>query len=286
MLNKYEISDNNPNPNPNPNPNQTKSEIIFNQNKISKLFTHEDKFNIHKICGTIALLNFVYLFYDFIYSGLNSRITLREYDFCFMFLTWIHGILSLSSVQFLIPRNRTGILPMIWQEFRAHSIIFAMRSIIIANLLYFTESYYSSYTIIIELFRLGIILLTMYMADYFSYHLRENNKESTTATMPYWTGCDPILQKYIKFFYTNSQHMATIGTMSGSIALIIYMIFPIQIAAFLMTLARKNIISAKTYHLLYGLSLLSGYMTNLCEIYLYICINGFCYTLSEIKTRI
>jgi len=49
---------------------------------------------------------------------------------------------------------------------------------------------------------------------------------------------------------------------------LLYLAFPIQLAAFLMTLVRKNIISAKLYHLLYGLALLSGYI-----------VNFFCYSL-------
>ena len=49
------------------------NKIHFNQNKVSKLLTHEDKFNIHKIMGMICLINYLYLFVDFTYTGFNEK---------------------------------------------------------------------------------------------------------------------------------------------------------------------------------------------------------------------
>ena len=239
------------------------SKLSYNQTKISKLFTHEDKFNIHKICGLIVLINFISLFIDYCLSGFVGEISYRKMNIGFMALSWIHGLLSLSSFQFLVPKSRTGILPMIWQEFRAHSSIFALRSIIIMNLIYFCGS-----NQITDIVRFGIVCLTMYLADTFTNYLRSDTKESTTASMPYWTGLDPNIQNYIKIFYTHAQFMATCVCLNSKISYILYIVFPIQLAAFLMTLVRKNIISAKLYHILYGLALLSGYI-----------INFFCYSL-------
>jgi len=241
------------------------SKLSYNQTKISKLFTHEDKFNIHKICGTIALINFTHLFIDFYLSGFIGEIHYRSVNFSLMVLSWIHGLLSLTSFQFLVPKSRTGILPMIWQEFRAHSSIFALRSIIIMNLIYFCGKNH-----LIDIMRLGIVFITMYLADIFSKNLKSNSKETTTSTMPYWTGLDPNIQKYIKIFYTHAQLMATFGCLFLELPYnLLYLIFPIQFAAFLMTLVRKNIISAKLYHILYGLSLLSVYIINCFDYLLY-----------------
>jgi len=50
------------------------SDLSYNQNKISKLFTHEDKFNIHKICGVIVLINFMSLFIDYCLSGFIGQL--------------------------------------------------------------------------------------------------------------------------------------------------------------------------------------------------------------------
>ena len=65
--------------------NNTK--LHYNQNKVSKLFTHEDKFNIHKIMGMICLMNYLYLFVDFTYAGFNENISLRRVNIRFMILT-------------------------------------------------------------------------------------------------------------------------------------------------------------------------------------------------------
>jgi len=244
--------------------NKTTTTIKYKENKLLKLITHEDKFNIHKIAGVICLLNFGYLLFDFCYTGLIGRISIRTNTDIVIF-SWIHAILSLSSLQFIIPKNRTGILPMIWQEFRMHNIIFALRSIINLNIVYFF-----GYNIYTQIFRSGIILLTLYLADLSTEYLRDNPLESTTATMPYWTDINPELQKKIKLFYTHAQIMATIVCLNNKIDLMMFVVLPIQIASFLMTLCRKNIVSSYIVHLIYGGSLLSGYIIMMLNINLYI----------------
>jgi hypothetical protein len=249
--------------------------LEYNKTKISKLITHEDKFHIHKTMGVISLLNYFYILFDCFYSGATADITLRSVDGGFIGLTWIHTILSLSALQFLIPRTRTGILPMIWQEFRAHSIVFAVRSFLIIYALYFffnhsednTKDTTTSPTAIAV--RLAFVLLAMKLADVSTEYLRENKKETTTATMPYWSDCPSSLQSAIKYFYTHSQFMATTVCLFGKIPYILAVAFPIQIASFLMTLVRKNIISAFWYHMFYAGSLLAVYLINAADVKLY-----------------
>ena len=251
--------------------------LEYNKTKISKLITHEDKFHIHKTMGLVSLLNYFYLLFDCFYSGATADITLRSVDGGFIGLTWVHSILSLSALQFLIPRTRTGILPMIWQEFRAHSIVFAVRSFLIINVLYFFTSgsggwsapVSSSVFALVLAVRLAIVHLAMKLADVSTEYLRENKKETTTATMPYWSDCPPAFQSAIKYFYTHSQFMATVVCLFGPIPYILAVAFPIQIASFLMTLVRKNIISAFWYHMLYGGSLLIVYLINASDPLLY-----------------
>ena len=60
-------------------PRYKKNEVIFNENKINKLFTHEDKYNVHKVLGLIVLLNYAHLFYDFAYTGFIGEIRLGSY---------------------------------------------------------------------------------------------------------------------------------------------------------------------------------------------------------------
>lgn len=247
--------------------------LEYNKTKISKLITHEDKFHIHKTMGIVSLLNYFYLLFDCFYSGATAEMTLRSVDGGFIGLTWVHSILSLSALQFLIPRTRTGILPMIWQEFRAHSIVFAVRSFLIINVLYFCTDQNGSGSGLASTFalviRLAIVLLAMKLADVSTEYLRENKKETTTATMPYWSDCPAAFQSAIKYFYTHSQFMATIVCLFGTIPYVLAVAFPIQIASFLMTLVRKNIISSLWYHILYGGSLLIVYLINVADTTLY-----------------
>ena len=249
---------------------ERKHRLEYNKTKISKLITHEDKFHIHKSMGVISLLNYFYLLFDCFYSGATAEMTLRSVDGGFIGITWVHTILSLSALQFLIPRTRTGILPMIWQEFRAHSIVFAVRSFLIINALYFffdsKEDRISATAIIV---RLVFVLVAMKLADISTEYLRENRKETTTATMPYWSDCPASVQSAIKYFYTHSQFMATTVCLFADIPYILAVAFPIQIASFLMTLVRKNIISAFWYHMFYGASLLVVYLINAADYRLY-----------------
>ena len=243
------------------------STLTCNQKKISKLFTHEDKFNFHKICGTIVLLNYIVILIDLCLGGCKGKPLYIKPNIYTIILSWIHGLLSLSSFQFFVPKSRTGILPMIWQEFRGHSVSFALRSLIIINIIYFF-----GINDITNICRLLVVFVTMYSADMFTKYLRENTNESTTATMPYWSNINPIFQKYIKIFYTHAQLEATLVCLfSKNEITITYLILPIQLAAFLMTLVRKNIISSKTYHIIYGLSLLSGYIINIFNYGFYLC---------------
>jgi ferredoxin-NADP reductase len=109
----------------------------------------------------------------------------------------------------------------------------------------------------------------MKLADVSTEYLRENKKETTTATMPYWSDCPSSLQSAIKYFYTHSQFMATVVCLFGKIPYILAVAFPIQIASFLMTLVRKNIISAFWYHMFYAGSLLAVYLINAADVKLY-----------------
>jgi len=98
-----------------------------------KLFTHEDPRNIHKFCGLFVLLHFAFRFYQMLLgdvsAGFGSRMGIGPSFRCIACLI-PHVILSLSSLIFhSVPKDRVVGSPMIWQEFRAHSIIFAMRSI-------------------------------------------------------------------------------------------------------------------------------------------------------------
>ena len=171
----------------------------------------------------------------------------------------IHGLLSLSSLKFIIPKERIAKKPMIWQEFRAHNIIFAWRSI--------TCCFYMWLGMKFNLIKLSVVLCSfqiynsLYAADLTTNLLRLNNNESTTGTMPYWEGCSIHTQNKFKTFYAYSQYLATLSCLSCSnIIWPFIVLLPIQLASFLMTLVRKGLLSTKGYHYIYTASLCLPYI--------------------------
>lgn len=178
-----------------------------------KLFTKEDPIGIHKYMGIFVLLHFLFRFRQMYFGdpscGLGTR--LGKGPSIGPALCLIpHAVLSLSSLIFhTVPKERVVGKPMIWQEFRLHNIAFGVRSVVAAALAWM--SYYSGHNPALR--RLAIwgscasVLLAQYVADLGTKHLRVNNAESTTATMPYWEGCSVETQvsmlcwRFFKVFY-------------------------------------------------------------------------------------
>jgi len=235
----------------------------------TKLFTKEDPNGIHKILGVYVLLHFFYrviwksLLSNDPSAGLGSRCG-RGAALLPILLVVPHGLLSLSSLIFhTVPRERVAGKPMIWQEFRAHNIIFGLRSVLCTILAW--ASYYKSHTPAWR--RLAVwgsslaVLISNYLADEATDRLRANSSESTTATMPYWEGCSDATKRKFKKFYAFSQFMATIACLIvGNPAWPLSVLLAIQLASLLMTLVRKNLITARAYHYAYTASLIVPYI--------------------------
>lgn len=212
----------------------------MNINNLYKLFTHEDQLHIHKIAGMTCLINFIY---RFVLLLINKTMDLNNYHA--MYLIIIHGFLSVSSLIFRISNNRIKSGPMIYPEFRLHSICFAMRSIICYLIMY------NNLTYNLEL-RIGVCFLTMIFADIITYYYK---KETTMRAMPFDKNIQETDKKNITYFNSSQQIYATLF-MLGSLETIFCPLFAIQIAAFLMTLVRKSIITTNLWHILYSLSLM------------------------------
>lgn len=127
---------------------------------VHKLMTKEDGHfgHIHKIIGTAALTHYGYRAYLLLTTGSmqfdSSMFTL----YCII----LHMVLSMSSFIFKIPNNRINSAPMIYPEFRLHSIIFAYRSLIVMLLMWASKRW----DITLPLYFRGVvILLTMVAAD-------------------------------------------------------------------------------------------------------------------------
>jgi hypothetical protein len=223
-----------------------------------KLFTKEDNFNIHKIFGFGSLLHYIYrCFHYFFYGNLgfdNSNTTL--------FLIIMHFCLSSSSLIFKIPSNRIYKSPMIWPEFRLHSIIFANRSLF-TMILFWYQMHFPLYTNYFNILRYCLTIFTIYCADAATNYYKALLKpgESTMRTMGYPENTPGYFKKLLNFFYGTSQVFATMNIVfAKSMELPFLVLFPIQLAALLMTLVRKNIITTSDWHLYYTTSILLNYV--------------------------
>lgn len=232
-----------------------------------KLFTREDPQNIHKVCGLFVLIHFVIRFYQMLFGDLSAGFGSRMgqgANFTGVLCLVPHSILSLSSLIFhTVPIERIVGQPMIWQEFRAHSIIFSMRSIV-ATLCAWT-SVYSQHDAVVRKVTVAVSSLSILMANHLAEKVTKKlcpcKMESTTATMPYWENCSTATQRRFKSFYAYSQFLATLACLSMSNpAWPFAVLLPIQLAAFLMTMVRKGFLSTKSYHIIYTFSLMIPYI--------------------------
>ena len=220
----------------------------FKQTKFSRLFTKEDKANIHKILGSFALLNYSYFFFDLYYSGCKGKMTLRKKDGNLIFSILPLIILSLSGLMFHTPIAINRIGGGMPKEYQYHSIIFALRSFIIVIILcLFGKNKYTTMLIIFTLFA------TMKSADIVSKNMKDPNDKlgSKTRSIPYWTNCPVYLRDIIKDIYGFGQLYLTAWAFNADADIHIAAAFVIQITAFLFTLLRKGFIPYKWWHLIY-----------------------------------
>ena len=144
------------------------------------------------------------------------------------------------------------------KEFRLHSIIFGLRSVFCTVLSFLSickknEEPWRSFAVIMSCIT---VVGANVAADIATGVLCPSTAESTTATMPYWPGCTRQIQRHFKCFYCYCQFMATLAClMCSNPSWPFLVLLPIQLAALLMTLVRKGLISTKAYHLIYTASL-------------------------------
>lgn len=224
-----------------------------------KLFTHEDPIGMHKYFGIFCLLHFIYRFGRALSGDAAAGFGIRGgkgASIIPMLCLIPHLILSGSSLIFeTVPRERVVGRPMIWKEFRVHSILFAYRGLLC--------TFFSWLAIMKPSMRkLSVIgncvtvFTALVLADVATAKLKPYKKSGTTATMPYWDGCSPLTMKAFKTFYAYSQFAATTACLLCSNPMFgFYSVMPIQIAAFVMTLIRKGLASPKVSHSIYAASL-------------------------------
>lgn len=221
----------------------------FRVERLKRLFTHEDFFHVHKVLGLLSLVHYGMRFYEWVVyremfvdaSKLNITIWVI-----------IHMALSATSLIFKIPQNRVKGAPMIWPEFRAHSIIFAFRSLIaMLAIVYFGDYKYES-TI-----RSLIVITTLLTADTATaYYKKLDNKLGTTMRGMPFPEFSAKIMSVLNLYYSFSQVLATLVVLYvPDVGSVFITVFPIQIAALLMTLVRKGVITGAGWHFYYASAL-------------------------------
>lgn len=223
---------------------------------IRRLIGNEDKLHLHKSLGVASLLHFGYRTYMFVSSGSMGFSGDATTVACIM----LHMALSGTSLIFHLPNNRIRKAPMIWPEFRVHSILFAYRSLI-CMLLYWANIRIFPHTLTDHTYwlRCATLIGTLVAADYATTHFKALERGDAGTTMRSMPFPDSVTQKQrdmINMYYSVCQVFATLNIIaSPGMERPFGILFPIQIAAFLMTLVRKSVISAGEWHIGYASAL-------------------------------
>ena len=222
---------------------------------MANLITNHDPYHIHKLLGLASLLNYLLrLYYLFSYgTAFPSHEPFSQAVCCVL----VHGILSTSSLLLPLPLKRNFASPMIWPEFRLHSITFALRHVI-ATVLTLSNAWPPQKGAE-ALMKLGLIILTIECASWITERFGDHEKR-TTNSMPYPPWITQNMQKDVKDMYTRAQFGATKAIVFSDPTLSYFPLLGIQMAPLLMTLVRKGKINSINYHRIYAISLAMSYI--------------------------
>jgi hypothetical protein len=231
-----------------------------------QLFTHHDKYHLHKVLGFGCLFNFFLRIYWLLAYGSMYIYADSSYS---LLIPVAHLTLSLSSLIFQVPQTRLNSKIIIWKELQLHNMVFTSRSAIvmiysivcIRNDIDMSYKYYYLYLI----GKLALIVLHHMLADYITAKYNTNDK--TTTRDINWENIPDNVKRCLKQYYAICQILAINSliltdndkTGSGVIEAAFLVMFPIQLSTFLMTLVRKSIITNIHWHFFYTLSLVSPY---------------------------
>lgn len=170
---------------------------------MAKLITNHDPYHAHKTLGVFVLIHYIYRFYILFKTGKTS-FPEDESRLQASICVALHGVLSLSSLLLPLPKKRNFNAPMIWIEFRLHSIVFAMRHVI-ATLFTLNGLWPSeNFLLLRALAKISLVIMTSRLAATVT-GLYGCNDKRTTNSMPYPPGTTEKQQKYIKFIYAKAQ---------------------------------------------------------------------------------
>jgi hypothetical protein len=231
-----------------------------------QLFTHHDRYHLHKVLGFGCLFNFFLRIYWLLANGSMYIYADARYS---LLIPVAHLTLSLSSLIFQVPLTRLNSKIIIWKELQLHNMVFTSRSAIvmiysivcIRNDITMSNKHYYLYLI----GKFALIIAHHLLADYITAKYNTNDK--TTTRDINWENIPDNVKRGLKQYYAICQILAINSliltdndrTGSGVMEAAFLVMFPIQLSTFLMTLVRKSIITNIYWHVFYSLSLVSPF---------------------------
>jgi len=209
------------------------------------LFTHEDKFNAHKMLGLPCLAHFLFRTLSVPFRPF-SDMGFEPTPLTAVLIVW-HLLLSVSSMVFRIPKKRIQEGSRIWPEFRLHSIVFACRSLACMSLVWAEKRYALEPQYWANVL---IVFATLIAAD-----VASSSVEHHSNTI---RGLDTSAA--YKFAFSFMQFLGTCGCLVGLRAFggQFAIVFIIQTYAFTLTLRRKNLVTHRQTVFIYSYQLSLG----------------------------
>lgn len=225
---------------------------------MANLITSHDPFHVHKLLGTMSCLHFLYRLYLLVTCG--DAFPPLEPRWISNGGILLHGCLSWSSLFFKLPINRNYTSPMIWPEFRLHSILFASRHVVCTILT--RNELWPIDPLHLTLWNAVIVIGTISIASNITDRFGDREKRTTNA-LPYPSWVTEEQRRRIQMSYAKAQFAATHVCILPDTTITFFCLLGIQSAPFLMTLVRKGKIDSHTYHQFYAFALWLGFVISI-----------------------
>ena len=220
---------------------------------MAHLFTNHDPRRLHALAGASVLLHFVYRLLLLAWCGDAFPDDGRGSAATHVSVA-LHAVLHATSFVPHVPRRRATSKPMIWPEFRVHNAIFSLRHVA-CTLVAVNASRLHGYDFAL---RVGIAFVAMAMADVTTARIGDASHRTTNA-MPYPVHSPERDVANTKRFYAKAQFHATAWAVLGDPTTAWFPLLALEASPLLMTLVRKGILQARSYHVVYSASLWLAY---------------------------
>ena len=224
----------------------------FNASRFRKLFTKEDKANMHKILGVGSLLVYAWYYFGVIKNGSTYGIPRGRTTIDVVLSMLPAALLSISSLQFNLSNNFTangfGLLN---NEYRNVNGIFVIRSILLGAIGYLFRNKPNAHVIFVW----AILMMNMFIREKISDIANPTGACQSSAIrsgIQYWDSCPSWFSENIRTFYSGAQITFNVWSLlTTSFYPNISAIFVLQLASFSGTLVKKGFIGLFGWHSIY-----------------------------------